>query len=203
VDILRCSQMQKELILSAIDAVDATKGPAIIVYSTCSISVLENEGVIDFALKRRHVKIVESGLEFGTPGLTRYRGKQFHPTMNLARRYYPHTHNIDGFFVCKLHKTQNGEKGTTKDDSEVEVGDGSVETSQAWITKGNPPKTGRNQKGAKANGSQNGKKVAPQGGKPHGQQRGNHSHNNNNQNKNNQNKGNKSNNHKSKNKPKK
>jgi len=161
-DIIRCAHLQRQLILAAIDAVDATKGPAIIVYSTCSISVLENEAIIHYALARRFVKVQPTGLEFGTPGLTKYRGKQFHPTINLSRRYYPHTHNIDGFFVCKLHKYENGERKVTKDDEEEPNG---TESSQ------NQKGANNSQKGngpiPKKTSSQNGKKSAQKGGKSH------------------------------------
>merc|ERR1712096_515924 len=104
-DLHLCTHLQKELILAAVNCLDhksATGG--YLVYSTCSVLPEENESVVDYLLRKRHVKLVSTGLEFGVEGFTKYREKRYHPSMNLCRRYYPHTHNMDGFFVAKIKK---------------------------------------------------------------------------------------------------
>jgi 16S rRNA (cytosine967-C5)-methyltransferase len=65
-----------------------------LVYSTCSITVEENEGVVEGFLKGHPgFKIVEAGPRLGAPGL---RG------LVEAQRLYPKTHGCEGFFIAKL-----------------------------------------------------------------------------------------------------
>ena len=63
--------------------------------------------MVDYVLASRNVKVVDTGLPFGVEGLTRHRTKRFHSSLKHARRFYPQTHNMDGFFVCKLRKHSN------------------------------------------------------------------------------------------------
>ncbi|KAH9386656.1 25S rRNA (cytosine2870-C5)-methyltransferase [Nematocida major] len=97
---------QMNLILKAFDMLNP-KAPetSILVYSTCSILVEENEWVVNNLLKnRKNARVVDAGLPIGKEGFSSYRGMVFHPSLKNTRRLYPHIHNTDGFFVAKIRK---------------------------------------------------------------------------------------------------
>lgn len=85
-----------------------------IVYSTCTFSPDENEGIIDWFLKKyRNYEIVEikryegfsDGIEFND-----------NPELKKTVRIYPHKAKGEGHFVCKLKKIkENGSEWVFKD----------------------------------------------------------------------------------------
>ena len=103
-DIRYCATRQDEMIEAAVKRL---RPGGTIVYSTCSIAPEENEFVIDNLLSRHDdLRIVPIGLEVGVPGYSEPYGVQLHESIRLARRFLPHIHGVEGFFICKLTKEE-------------------------------------------------------------------------------------------------
>jgi 16S rRNA (cytosine967-C5)-methyltransferase len=65
-------------------------------YSTCSITVEENENIIERFLKTHpEFTLVDIEPKIGDPGL---KG------LDKCQRLYPHLHQCNGFFIAKLQK---------------------------------------------------------------------------------------------------
>ncbi|EJW04946.1 hypothetical protein EDEG_00921 [Edhazardia aedis USNM 41457] len=101
-DIKNTVKTQKDLIMRAFKML---KVGGVLVYSTCSVLVDENEAVVNFLIKKDiGARLMELNTTIGRNGFTKFRGDFFHPSMKMARRIYPHVNNMDGFFVAKLTK---------------------------------------------------------------------------------------------------
>lgn len=100
------SHRQQYLLRSALSA---TKVGGVVVYSTCTLSPEENEGVIDWLLEKEgdSIEIEEitiPHLEL-SPGITNWGKYHYNNDMSKTARIYP-DEKFEGFFIAKMRKTK-------------------------------------------------------------------------------------------------
>jgi tRNA (cytosine49-C5)-methyltransferase len=94
---------QKYLLRSAISA---TKVGGVIVYSTCTLAPEENEGVLDWIIKKTGDAIEIEKIEIPNlelqPGIKEWN-KPFSAAITAAARIHP-SQKMEGFFIAKIRK---------------------------------------------------------------------------------------------------
>jgi 16S rRNA (cytosine1407-C5)-methyltransferase len=99
---------QKPLLASAIAAL---RPGGVLVYSTCTFAPEENEGVVDWALKKFGASVSVEAIRLpvtnALAGLGAWEGKSFDPSVRRTVRVLP-TASMEGFFLAKLRKLSPG-----------------------------------------------------------------------------------------------
>ena len=92
-DLMKYSELQFKIITNICKYL---KSGGILTYSTCSITLEENEMLIEKFLRvQPDFRLVDIKPDIGLPGL---RG------LKKCRRLYPHEHESSGFFLAKMEK---------------------------------------------------------------------------------------------------
>ncbi len=99
-DLEICSDLQKKMIIAGFKVL---KPGGLMVYSTCSFAPEENEMVIQYLLNSFKDAKIEPVI-FGSEGLTKFHEYKFTEQMHQTKRFYPHYHDTNGFFIAKIRK---------------------------------------------------------------------------------------------------
>ncbi len=106
-----CALRQKEIMEAACGCV---REGGYLLYSTCTFSIEENEGMIaDFLARHGEFSLCPVGDEVRAvtaDGVT----DGFSPTLSLARRFYPHVTAGEGQFMALLKKEGDGQRHTPR-----------------------------------------------------------------------------------------
>ncbi len=107
--ITKLARQQKELIVSAFENL---KDGGEMVYSTCSVEPEENEGVVDYLLKKfdnaEIVKVKLPGLKTSPP-IMEFKKEKYNAQIKDAIRIWPQDNDSEGFFVTKITKNSPSE----------------------------------------------------------------------------------------------
>lgn len=86
-------------------AVELLRPGGVLVYSTCTVEPLENEGVVDWLLEHLPVDVEPVPLDVdGAEPLTFFDGRSYDPRVRDTLRVHPAHHGTEGFYVARLRK---------------------------------------------------------------------------------------------------
>lgn len=100
----RCSRLQRKLLENCFSLL--APGGAL-VYSTCTLSPEENEGVVDHLLKTRSdadVEEIEVTPSRHAGGIPEWQGTTYDDRVTRCLRLYPHHQGTQGFFIARILK---------------------------------------------------------------------------------------------------
>jgi len=85
---------------------EVLKKGGVMVYSTCSLEPEENEGVVDFLLKKYpNAKLEDIKLNIRrSPAVLEFDNEKFSPEVSKCLRIWPQDNDTEGFFVAKIVK---------------------------------------------------------------------------------------------------
>ena len=88
-----------------INAFDNLNEDGTLVYSTCSVEPEENEGVIDFLLKKRDCRLEEIKLDIKrSTAILEFEDERYSEEIKKCLRIWPGDNDTEGFFVAKIRK---------------------------------------------------------------------------------------------------
>lgn len=100
----RLSKLQLQLLLAGYDSL---KPGGVLVYATCTLTVEENEVVLDRFLELREDAVLEGfrleGLK-GRRGLVEWEGRVLEPELEKTMRIYPYDNWAEGFYIARVVK---------------------------------------------------------------------------------------------------
>lgn len=109
-DVRKAEAMSDQQLRLLIAAIKMCKVGGEIVYSTCTLTLEENELVINKILKKYPVELAEIELPVSSQqGFTTYGPEVLNDDLKKSHRILPWEINSEGFFLAKLIKTDNTE----------------------------------------------------------------------------------------------
>lgn len=93
---LNCAKRQQEILVSALQMLKASGE---LLYSTCTFSPEENEGIVSWLLDNYPLELMDTQLDHLSPANSAWGLGQ---DLTLARRSWPHRHPGEGHFLAKF-----------------------------------------------------------------------------------------------------